>query len=110
MRKAGVLVPRPTAAAAQRVTTVIRKSKLLEVAFYGARAGTDRGWPLCHKCCEPVDAVDMVDGNRTSITVRAKHHGEEDVVRVDFESEPTEDDLSQAWRGMVFFHRLLAVR
>lgn len=99
------------------VQSVIRKTGLLELVHYGVRSQTDRGWPTCHACrnesleySPPVDSVEMVDSSRTSMTILARHHGKEDVIRVDFGEEPSEEDMSQAWRGITFFHPVMARR
>lgn len=94
-----------------RVGSIIRPVGLITNIRQGIRAQTDRGWPTCFHCRNtingyqpPVDAVEMVDQNATSITVLAKHHGKEDAIRIDFPWTPDEDDMSAAWRSLEFFN------
>ena len=65
-------------------------------------------FPLCQTCRREVEAAEMVDLNRYSVTLRARCHGKEDTVKVDFpfaiggydpESEVVDDNIRVAMRS-----------
>ena len=41
-------------------------------------------WPVCMTCHQDVDSVNVEDVGNESVTIRARCHGEEAVVRLDF--------------------------
>jgi hypothetical protein len=93
-----------------RVQTVVRRTGILELVHHGVRSDTNRGWPTCHACrnqfnghAPDLDAVEMVDEGPKHLVVLGKHHGAEDVIRVDWDWPKSEDDVSNAWRAMTFF-------
>jgi hypothetical protein len=63
-------------------------------------------FPICEECGgQLLDAIELVEETRMSVTILGKHHGEEDYFRIDFERPWTQDDLTRALRSAVLFRR-----
>jgi hypothetical protein len=71
-------------------------------------------WPTCNHCsivgpggevlyARGVRSVHLVDQNRRSVVILAKCHGQEEAVRIDFETDWTPDDLKVAYGNATFF-------
>lgn len=80
----------------------IRQGLLLPSSY------TRRGWPLCLKCGEDVDALHIVDEGKKNglryVVVQVRHHGQHDAVRIDFLSaHPTQSDFDAAVLAAQFF-------
>jgi hypothetical protein len=80
--------------------------------FIPRAAGDHRtNWPVCQTCHRDVEAVEMVDFNGKSVTVRAKCHGAEDHYTVELpfriggwnlEDETVNDHVRMCMRGNFF--------
>lgn len=60
-------------------------------------------WPRCYICLKGVDSVQKEDQGKRYIVLRAKCHGAEDVIRVNFEWDMGETDERIPMRGLAFF-------
>lgn len=89
---------------------MVRHTPLLTLVRHGAKAQRHYGFPTCKLCVDAhgtapsVDAVEVVNQTRTTLEVLARHHGAEDVLRIDFESEYDADDMAMAIRALEFFN------
>ncbi len=98
-----------------RAGSIARRLDWLTQARLHARAlrAPDRVeafWPKCEQCGEDVDAVSFEDTARGSqVDFRAKHHGKEDVIRVELGVAQSHDDydhfFQRALRSCRFFPR-----
>lgn len=90
----------------------MRKTGILEQttkALWLPESGLqNRNWPLCQTCGRDVDAIEIVeDGVKMGyyyVVIRAKHHGAEDALKIEFLSRhPNKGDMDYALRVATFF-------
>lgn len=60
-------------------------------------------WPKCYICLKDVDSVNKEDQGKRYVVLRAKHHGAEDVIRVEFDWDMRPEDERIPMRGLAFF-------
>ena len=54
-------------------------------------------WPVCLKCHGDVDSVNVEEVGHQVVVIRAKCHGEEAVVRMEFPFRITQRDDDETW-------------
>lgn len=69
-------------------------------------------WPWCSVCEHPVEAYDVVGEGRTYIEVRARCHGRDDVLRIEWPwyLSVTLEDLQHQMARMPFFKHNVSKR
>jgi hypothetical protein len=99
----------------RKVASVVKTVTITELTHYGNKVALEHGtWPTCGHCLalepltgilkrKPVDAVELVDRNRTTAVILGKCHGAAQALRVDFEGPYQDEDMAFAWRSLAFF-------
>ncbi len=54
-------------------------------------------WPVCMTCHQDVDSVNVEDVHNDTVDIRAKCHGEECVIRLEFPFRITRRDDKETW-------------
>lgn len=68
-----------------------------------SRVPDGSNWPKCYICLKDVDSVQKEDEGKRYVVLRAKHHGCEDVIRVEFDWDMRPEDEKIPMRGLAFF-------
>lgn len=58
-------------------------------------------WPVCLTCSRDVDSVNVEDIGHRVVTVRAKCHGEECVIKLEFPYRITRSDDKETWHHVM---------
>ena len=61
------------------------------------KGDTKRHWPVCLTCHHDVDSVNVEDISHDVVTIRAKCHGEESVIKMEFPFRITRREDSETW-------------
>ncbi len=58
-------------------------------------------WPTCMTCHGDVDSVNVEDVGHQVVTIRAKCHGEESVIKLEFPFRITQRDDEETWHHVM---------
>ncbi len=99
-----------------RAASIVRRLDWLTQARIKARdlrarpRALEAYWPVCRQCGEDLDAVSFEDTHSgTAVDFRGKHHGKEDVIRIElgvpYGSDNYDEFFRVALQSCVFFPR-----
>jgi hypothetical protein len=71
--------------------------------LYVPRTYGDRktNWPVCMTCHRDVDSVNVEDVGHHTVTIRAKCHGAEAVIKIEFPFEITRREDKETWHHVM---------